>query len=70
MNENQQPERLLNADEVAAWLGVKRAWVLSHANGTRKPMLQRVKVGKCVRFRRADVDAFIKACQELADGNR
>jgi predicted DNA-binding transcriptional regulator AlpA len=65
MNE-QQPQRLLSGAEVADWLQVSRAWVLSHANGQRKPVLPRVKVGKCVRFRRADVDAFIKECQELA----
>jgi excisionase family DNA binding protein len=67
MSENQtKPERLMSVGEVADWLQVSKAWVVAHANGNRRPALMRVKVGKCVRFRREDVDRFIKECEELA----
>ena len=43
-------ERMLSVEEVAGLLGVSRAWVLSHANGKRRPELPSVKLGKMVRF--------------------
>jgi len=61
-----KPERLLSVAEVADWLQVSKAWVTAHANGNRRPALMRVKVGKCVRFRREDVARFLKDCEELA----
>jgi excisionase family DNA binding protein len=55
-------ERLLGPKEVAQWLGVSSGWVLDHASGRRRPMLPSVKLGKAVRFRREDVEAFIQDC--------
>jgi excisionase family DNA binding protein len=50
--------RLLGPTEVARWLGVSPAWVRDHA--TRKqPRIKAVKVGKLLRFRAEDVEAFI-----------
>ena len=49
---------LLTPGEVARRLQVSSAWVRDHA--TRKqPRLRAVKVGKLLRFRPEDVEAFI-----------
>jgi excisionase family DNA binding protein len=58
-------DSLLTATEVARWLHVSRAWVFEHSNGRRRPYLPSVKLGKSVRFRRADVNAFIEECQRF-----
>lgn len=58
-------EELLSAVEVARWLRVSRAWVFEHANGRRRPYLPSVKLGKSVRFRPVDVDAFIRECERF-----
>lgn len=58
-------EELLSAAEVARWLRVSRAWVFEHSNGRRRPHLPSVKLGKSVRFRPADVDAFIRECERF-----
>ena len=51
--------RLLGPTEVAKWLGVSSGWVRDHA--TRKaPRIRAVKVGKLLRFRPEDVEAFIQ----------
>jgi predicted DNA-binding transcriptional regulator AlpA len=58
-------EELLSAAEVAQWLRVSRAWVFEHANGRRRPRLPSVKLGKSVRFRPVEVDAFIRECERF-----
>lgn len=58
------PERLLTPKEVAEWLGVTVSWVLDHAS-RRKPRLESVKLGKLVRFRREDVEEFIRECRRI-----
>ena len=58
------PERLLTPKEVGEILGVSRAWVLDHAS-RRRPHLPSVKLGKAVRFRKADVEEFIVECVRL-----
>ena len=51
--------RLLGPSDVARWLGVSAGWVRDHA--TRKePRLRAVKVGKLLRFRPEDVEAFLR----------
>jgi excisionase family DNA binding protein len=53
-----QEEELLCPKEVAPWLGVSAAWVRDHA--TRKsPRLPAIKVGRLLRFRRAQVREFL-----------
>lgn len=47
---------LLDAEQVAAWLGVKESWVLTEARAERLPC---VRLGKYVRFRPADIDEWI-----------
>jgi hypothetical protein len=59
------PERLLTPKDVAERLCVSAAWVLDHASGRRRPYLPSVKLGKVVRFRREDVELFIKDCLRI-----
>lgn len=59
-------DQLLSTEDVAKWLQVSRAWVTSHANGGRRPHLPSVKLGKCVRFRREDIERFIQQCEREA----
>lgn len=47
---------LLTVDEAASYLRVKRGWLLDQAQRGR---IARVKSGKVVRFRRADLDRWI-----------
>jgi excisionase family DNA binding protein len=51
--------RLLSPKEVAALLGVSEVWVYQHANGTRRPTLPSVKLGRAVRFRVSDIEQFL-----------
>jgi predicted DNA-binding transcriptional regulator AlpA len=53
-------EQLLTADDVARWLGVKPSWVRAHANGARRPMIPSIKVGNFLRFRRQDIETWLK----------
>jgi predicted DNA-binding transcriptional regulator AlpA len=52
------PERLLNAREVAARLGVSERWVRDHTT-RRFPKLRGVKLGS-LRYRSADVEEFME----------
>lgn len=52
-------ERLLNAREVAARLGVSERWVRDHTS-RRAPKIRAVKLGTLVRYRRADVETFME----------
>jgi excisionase family DNA binding protein len=61
---SQMPERLLTPKEVAEALSVSVAWVLDHSS-RRRPHLPSVKLGKAVRFRRADVETFIVECSRM-----
>ena len=59
------PEPLLTIVEVAAWLGVSKAWVYDHV--TRKqPRLPCIRFGELTRFRYTDIEKFI---QEHVRGN-
>jgi excisionase family DNA binding protein len=53
------PERLLNAREVAARLGVSERWVRDHTT-RRFPKLRGVKLGTLMRYRSADVEDFME----------
>jgi excisionase family DNA binding protein len=52
-------ERLLNAREVAARLGVSERWVRDHTT-RRSPRIRAVKLGSLIRYRRADVEIFME----------
>ena len=51
-------ECLLTAREVAARLGVSERWLRDHAT-RRNPRIPAIKLGPLVRFRWADVQAFV-----------
>jgi len=53
-------EKLLDVFQVAELLSVSPDWVRSHANGNRQPALPCISLGKLLRFRRADIEAFIE----------
>lgn len=59
--------QLLTSAQVADWLSVSRNWVVDHARGVNRPVLPSVKLGKLVRFRREDVEAFVVECQRMLE---
>ncbi len=62
-------ERLLTINEVATWLGVSKAWVYDHT--TRKqPRLPCIRFGELTRFRRADIEAFIREHTGATSGSK
>jgi predicted DNA-binding transcriptional regulator AlpA len=52
-------ERLLNAREVAARLGVSERWVRDHTT-RRSPKIRGVKLGTLMRYRCVDVEEFME----------
>lgn len=58
--------RLLSVEEVAALFGMSTAWVRQHSNGMRQPAIPSVKLGKAVRFRRQQIEDFIKSMERVA----
>jgi predicted DNA-binding transcriptional regulator AlpA len=60
---NKPTAALLNARQVAEHLNVSIAWVLAHAEGRRKPVLPSLKLGRSVRFRESDIEAFLRKCE-------
>ena len=51
-------QKLLTPREVATWLDVSVDWVQDHAT-TKEPRIPSLRIGKLLRFRREDVEAFI-----------
>lgn len=58
---------LLNARQVAERLNVSIAWVASHASGRYRPVLPSVKMGRTVRFRESEIDAFVEHCRRAME---
>jgi len=54
-----EDEALLNARQVAVRLGVSERWVRDHTT-RRWPRIPGVKLGPLMRYRREDVDAFMR----------
>lgn len=62
-------ERLLTIADVAAWLGVSKAWVYDHTT-RKRPLLPCIRLGEMTRFRRADIEKFIEEhTRESASGS-
>jgi excisionase family DNA binding protein len=61
---------LLKAREVAHRLNVSIPWVLAHASGKHKPVLPSLKLGKAVRFRESDIEAFLETCRRAMMAGR
>ena len=51
-------DRLMNARQVAARLGVSERWVRDHTT-RRSPRIRGLKMGSLMRYRLADVEAFL-----------
>ncbi len=51
-------DSLLRSQQVADRLGVSERWVRDHAT-RRSPKIPVVKLGSLLRFRPADIDAFV-----------
>jgi len=51
-------DRLMNARQVAAKLGVSERWVRDHTT-RRSPRIRGLKLGSLVRYRWADVETFL-----------
>ena len=67
---NLQPASLLSLDQVAAMLGISKAWVRDHAT-RRNPRIPVVRFGgkrAILRFRPQDVEAFISAHLQVQQG--
>jgi excisionase family DNA binding protein len=62
-------DRLLNAREVADKLGVSERFIRDHTT-RRSPKIPAVKLGKLIRYRRADVDIFMAELQTLSPSRR
>ena len=60
------PDPLLTVDEVARFLGVSAAWVYQHSDGSRRPSLPAVKLGRVVRFRLESIEKFIAELERIA----
>ena len=54
------PERLLEAEDVAALLGMTTDWVYQEVRAKRLP---HIRLGRYVRFRRESIDAWLDACE-------
>lgn len=66
---NRDGERLLNARQVADKLGVSERFIRDHTT-RRSPKIPAVKLGKLIRYRRADVDVFMAELGTLPTSNR
>jgi predicted DNA-binding transcriptional regulator AlpA len=61
---------LLNAKEVAAWLGVTEDWVWDHST-RRAPFLSAIWLsGGALRFRRSAIAAFIEERERVSQLRR
>jgi excisionase family DNA binding protein len=67
--QDENDERLLNARQVADKLGVSERFIRDHTT-RRSPKIPAVKLGKLIRYRRADVDVFMAELRTLPASNR
>ena len=57
------PGRLLDADDVAAYIGMTADWVYREVRAGRLP---HIRLGRYVRFRRESIDAWLEASERGA----
>ncbi len=50
--------RLLEADDVARYIGMTTDWIYREVRAGRMP---HIRLGRCVRFRRESIDAWLAA---------
>ena len=61
---------LLNARQVAERLNVSIGWVMAHAEGRYQPVLPSIKIGRAVRFKADQIEAFLDYCQRQMEAGR
>lgn len=66
---NRDDERLLDARQVAAKLGVSERFIRDHTT-RRSPRIPGVKLGKLLRYRAADVEVFMADLNTLPSSRR
>ena len=59
--------RLLEADDVARYLGMRTDWVYREVRAGRLP---HIRLGRAVRFRRESIDAWLEARERVAPTTR
>lgn len=57
-------ERLLSVGELAEWLQVSEAWVRKHAAAKCRPVIPCVRLGKMMRFKESEINAWLKGLQK------
>jgi hypothetical protein len=62
-------DRLLDARQVAARLGVSERFIRDHTT-RRSPRIPGVRLGKLLRYRAADVEVFMAALNTLPSSQR
>lgn len=59
--------RLLEADDVAEYLGMRTDWVYREVRAGRLP---HIRLGRAVRFRRESIDAWLEARERAGSSLR
>ena len=59
--------RLLEADEVARYLGMRTDWVYREVRAGRLP---HIRLGRAVRFRRESIEAWLESRERGASNGR
>jgi excisionase family DNA binding protein len=65
--ETGRASRLLEADDVAEYLGMRTDWVYREVRAGRLP---HIRLGRAVRFRRESIEAWLEARERAAPTTR
>ncbi len=64
---SERASRLLEAEEVAEYLGMRTDWVYREVRAGRLP---HIRLGRAVRFRRESLDAWLESRERGASSGR
>jgi excisionase family DNA binding protein len=62
-----QPSRLLEAEDVAEYLGMRTDWVYREVRAGRLP---HIRLGRAVRFRRESIEAWLESRERGSPSSR
>lgn len=66
--EREKPiSRLLEAEDIADYLGMRTDWVYREVRAGRLP---HIRLGRAVRFRRESIDAWLESREHIASRRR
>jgi len=57
---------LLDVGGAATLLGYSHFWVIEHTTGGKQPQLPCIRIGRKIKYRRADLREFIEAHSKAA----